>query len=104
MNKETGASWISVDDLLPEDGDIVLIKTNCTNVRGARNQLRQHHVATFYKGRTAAEVARTGIQRFADEGCNNLRPYRWSGDGPCSWFGQDVTHWMPIPAQESEAS
>lgn len=91
------ANWINTEDRVPEHGDVVLIRTNRTNVTTYRGQPMQHHVATFCKGVTAAEVEASGVQHFADEGGNNLRPYRWSGDGPCSWFGQDVTHWMQIP-------
>jgi hypothetical protein len=92
------SEWIPTKSRnLPQDGDVVLIKTNCTNVRGRRNQLLQYHVATFCLGRSTSEVESSGVIRFADEHGNNLRPYRWSGDGPCAWFGQEVTHWMPLP-------
>lgn len=90
--------WVSVEDRLPDDGDVVLIKTNKANVLGARNQLMQYHVATFCKGRNATEVKRSRVQQYADECGNNRRPYRWSGDGPCDWFGQEVEYWMPLPA------
>ena len=33
-----------------------------------------------------------------DEYSNNKRPYRWIvSNGPGSFFGQEVTHWLPIP-------
>ena len=33
----------------------------------------------------------------SDEHANNEKPYNWKVDGPGSYFGQHVTHWMPIP-------
>jgi len=88
--------WIDVRHELPNDDETVLIFTNETNVFGPNRRLMREHVATFRRGRTATEVAATRRQEFADEYGNNLRPFRWVGDGPCSWFGQEVTHWARI--------
>ena len=93
---EEEMEWIDVQDALPENGDAVLIYTNETNVFGPDGRLMREHVATFYKGRSADEVEAIGQQEFADECGNNRVPFRWKGDGPCSWFGQEVTHWARI--------
>lgn len=95
--------WIDVEVALPDDGEVVLIYTNETNVYGRGRRLMREHVATFYRGRSADEVDPIGRQDFADECGNNLRPFRWAGAGPLSWFGQDVTHWARInpPNQSS---
>lgn len=29
--------------------------------------------------------------------CHSKKPYKWDVQVPGSYFGQDVTHWMPIP-------
>lgn len=88
--------WINVVDELPNDGEVVLIYTNETNVFGYGGRLMREHVATFRKGRALQEVEASGHIEFADEWGNNLKPFRWQGDGPCDWFGQQVTHWARI--------
>jgi hypothetical protein len=92
--------WVDVNERLPEHGQYVLIKTNITNCTGHGGRLLQYHVATFYRGRPQSEVQRTRLREWADEDGNNLRPYRWGGEGPMDFFGQVVTHWMPISALE----
>lgn len=43
-------------------------------------------------------VRRSEIYRKGDEFGNNLVPYQWEACGfPRDWWGQDVTHWMPLP-------
>ena len=80
--------WISVDDKLPTDTQKVLIAVRGSNIQ----------CATFHKGKTKEQVAETHMMCGSDEYGNNLRPFRWYADGgPMSWFGQDVTHWMPLP-------
>lgn len=68
--------WISVEDRLPNYGDVVLI---------------------FETGYWAmgANVARFVRDEVRD---NNKRPYSWyAPQGPMHWLGQDVSHWMPLP-------
>jgi hypothetical protein len=36
------------------------------------------------------------IYKGEDEYGNNLVPYKWEQFGPDSFFGQTITHWMPI--------
>jgi hypothetical protein len=36
------------------------------------------------------------IYKGEDEHGNNLVPYKWEEFGPDSFFGQTITHWMPI--------
>lgn len=88
--------WISVKERLPNNKETVLIKTNKTNVFGYNNELKQYHVATFVRGKTKDEVEKTKCFCAHDEEGNNLRPYNWEGDGPCNWFGQEITHWKYI--------
>lgn len=93
------AEWIKTEDRLPKDGQLVLIETNRTNVfyHNERGQeaLKRHHVAVFRQG----GIPKPGEKSYwADQKPGyNLVPYRWDGDGPCNWFGQDVVRWMQIP-------
>lgn len=84
--------WISVNDELPNDRETVLIYTD----EFENEYLEGCHVATFCRGRPNAEAVASGAFKWADEWGNNHRPFRWRGDGPCSWFGQEVTHWARI--------
>ena len=107
----TVQEWISVKDRLPEDGETVLIWSGGC------------HVATIEKGITEEErrkmksgempdpeetgwtlstgyftTKRSGTYTRADVFGNNKVPYCWNGvNSPMNWFGQDVTHWMPLP-------
>ena len=92
------AGWTKVEDGLPKEGQLVLIETNEKNVfytdENRRQRLKNHHVAVFRRGK----VSNPGeSSEWPDQSGNNLVPYRWSGDGPCDWFGQEVVRWMQIP-------
>lgn len=87
--------WISVAYELPDNLDVVLIRTSETNVFGRGGVLRNMHVAQFCRGNTSAENPK-GPWGQDDQYGNNRCPYSWHGDGPCRWFGQDVTHWRRI--------
>lgn len=110
------AEWISVNDELPEDGEEVLIWVG------------KIQVARIYKGITGEErekmengelpnpseigwslstgyvsMERSKIYRNCDVFGNNLVPYCWeSTSGPMEWFGQSVSHWMPLPNAPKE--
>ena len=38
-----------------------------------------------------------GSYTFADEEGNNLVPYGFRGEGPSSYFGQNITYWCKLP-------
>jgi hypothetical protein len=87
--------WIPCDVVLPENGQKVI-------VYGPSSQMR---IAQFEKGISLAErnalpndSERAKKWSGADEHNNNKKPYRWNIH-PGSYFGQDVTHWLPIPAK-----
>jgi hypothetical protein len=85
--------WIPVTDRLPADLQIVLIHTNRTNVFGYGDKPKNLHVAQFVRGK----VPKKGDAiRWCDQHGNNERPYAWSGDGPCEYYGQEVTHWAEL--------
>lgn len=90
--------WIPCDEQLPENGQQVIIYTT---IKG-----KSINICTFKRGISAKEreeLKLSGDERWrsfsgADEYANNRKAYNWVGAyGPGSYFGQDVTHWMPIP-------
>lgn len=111
-------NWIPVTERLPEEGEYVFVL-----VGGGSPQ-----VARLSKGISMAEreqmirgeipdpveygwnyrdgvtfTKRSRVIKSCDEDGNNLVPYRWFANGGLmQWFGQDVTHWMPIPELEGE--
>lgn len=94
--------WINVKDRLPENKQIVLIYFPDS----ALVETCHIGVARFVKGLSNQERLklkekfdpRCAVWSFGDEGGNNLVPYRWASEnGPCSWFGQEVTYWKPLP-------
>lgn len=42
------------------------------------------------------EIPRYKVYKEEDEDGNNLKPYCWETFGADTFFGQDITHWMPI--------
>ena len=91
----TVQEWISVKDRLPEDGEILLIYDG-----DAYQWKPEQSVAKFVKGKSKEQLKAEGYKTIcsADEDGNNKKPYKWvSTNSPMSWFGQMVTHWMPLP-------
>jgi len=92
--------WVSVDDYLPMEGQHVIVYLG--NYNQSDNKIS---ICTFRKGISKKErelLKETDPERYrtysdADEHNNNWKPYRWKCRGPGSYFGQDVTHWMPEP-------
>lgn len=107
--------WISVDERLPKEKQYVLIWLWSGSAQVARiekgismserakmrrgeieNPLISVSNSPFDTGRKA--VYRGNLYYGADEHGNNKKPYRWvANGGPMTWFGQEVSHWMPLP-------
>jgi hypothetical protein len=89
-------NWIKITDdpaSLPKHGEKVNIFLRDRNIQ----------TAMFYKGRTFVECKKINLYGCADQQGNNLVPYRWYADGgPMSWFGQEATHWQPLPQSPKE--
>ena len=88
--------WIPTSKVLPQEGKYVLGRSNHgywipKEVKCA--------VVRLVKGISMEERKRTGNKtiRVGDQEGNNLVPYCWEEYGPGSFFGQDITHWCPIP-------
>lgn len=91
--------WISVEERLPENGQVVLCywwNVHCCE----RDNLS---VMRFRKGRTAEELKDAKCFSRSDQWGNNKKPYCWDDPhGPLSLFGQEVTHWMELPEPPKE--
>ncbi len=97
-------NWISTKDKLPEEGKYVIVRHNRGTWHDSTDQANVNCVvAKMRKGLSLkdrekldpkSERART--YRSEDEHGNNLVPYYFDTLGPDSFFGQTITHWMPI--------
>lgn len=110
------AEWISVNDELPEDGEAVLIWVGKVQVariyKGITEQEREkmkngelpNPSETVWSLSTGyVSMKRSETYRKCDVFGNNLVPYCWESiSGPMEWFGQNVSHWMPLPNAPKE--
>ena len=109
--------WINFEDKLPNDGDSILVYL------GNYIQSDKFQVVMFVKGiskKEREELKRNNTKELvrehlepvkykdgssprwntytsADEFANNTVPYKFNGNGPMSYFGQEGTQWMPLP-------
>lgn len=105
--------WISVNSCLPEEDRYVLIWVGgeCQVARITHGismadrekmkngELPDPPVGGWCRSEGWTETPRSRVYMDADEFGNNLVPYRWKANGgPMEWFGQEVTHWMPLPS------
>lgn len=117
--------WISVEDKLPNDGEQVIVYL------GNYGQPNKFDIVKFNKGISLEERGRmesgelpikttmlvnfrNGVPKYTeyprydvygseDEHGNNKKPYCWSNP-PMNYFGQYVTHWMPLPKEPNNES
>lgn len=118
--------WISTKDRLPEEGFWVLAHIVRDNWKDANDPDGVYYkVVSLQKGISLedrkkmkdgqlpdpVEIGitfwddkqqvhhdrRSSVYTNADEGGNNLRPYRWQEFGPGQYWGQEVDYWRPIP-------
>lgn len=97
------SEWISVEDSLPDEGKFVLVLVK--TVRDSEDEYgSRHRVMRIRKGLTAkqrkeVEIAQGYERSYGnnDQHENNLVPYKWQDAGSCNSFGQEVTHWQPLP-------
>ena len=98
-------SWISTKDKLPEEGKYVIIRHNRGTWLDNTDQANVNCVvAKMKKGLSLKDREkldpksdRARIYRSEDQHGNNLVPYYFDTfGGRDSFFGQSITHWMPI--------
>lgn len=106
------SQWISVKDRLPEEDEYVLILMG-SQIEVARiekgiseeerkkmksGELPDKEEFGYIPSRPVFTLKRSDLIKPADQWGNNLVPYKWyAKSGPMQWFGQCVSHWMPLP-------
>lgn len=99
-------TWISTKDKLPEEGKYVLARHNRgtwvdeddpENVNCVVVKLRRG-ISIIERTALPDNDERKKCYTSDDEYGNNLVPYSFHQFGPDHYFGQQITHWMPIPA------
>jgi hypothetical protein len=71
-------TWISCDEQLPNENEFVLGREIRSN------------------GGPGYEIVR--LIETEHPSTNNSKDYEWKTSGPKQFFGQEITHWMPLPA------
>lgn len=82
--------WISTNERLPENYQLVLIYEPSDRVHLHKGVPSRYHAAQFV-------IVEDPIP-------GNFKRYRWLGDGRCSWNGQDVTFWAEIESAPGGSS
>ena len=103
--------WISVEEMLTEDGENVLIWVGKVESARIEKGISEEEREKMKNGELEDPIEygwseSDGLKAYkrsqAYRGCdvfgNNMVPYCWkSTSGPMEWFGQYATHWMPLP-------
>lgn len=104
--------WISVKDRLPDEGVPVLIflgsrieiaKIEIGISENERQKMKSGELPDretfgYIPGRGVFTIKRSDEIKGCDEWGNNLVPYKWyAQSGPMEWWGQNISHWMPLP-------
>lgn len=106
----TVQEWISVNDRLPEEKESVMIWDGEWQVAKIEKGISEKEREAMKNGEINNPVEigwnvtdgyfklkRSEAYRACDEGWNNRVPYCWYVNGKMKLFGQNVTHWMPLP-------
>ena len=103
--------WISVDERLPEEGKYVIVWVGSVQVARIEKGITEEERQKMKNGEVDDRIEygwsqstgciplkRSDLYKACDVHGNNRVPYRWKANGgPMEWFGQNVTHWMPLP-------
>jgi len=75
-------TWISCEEQLPENGQMVIVYRGNPDHTGDDSTI---FVAEFVE-----------IEDEYNSNSNNKKSYEWI-ENPSTYFGQEITHWMPLP-------
>jgi len=103
--------WIRVEDRLPAENEYVMIWCGQCQIARIEKGISEEQRKAMKRGElddpcetgwTLSSgyftLKRSQSYKACDEQGNNRVPYCWyANGGPMQWFGQDVTHWMPLP-------
>ena len=109
--KQSEGEWISVEERLPEEGKYVIVWVGSVQVARIEKGITEEDRQKMKNGEVEDGIEygwslstgfiplkRSDQYKSCDVFGNNLVPYCWKANGgPMEWFGQNVTHWMPIP-------
>lgn len=123
------SEWISTKERLPDPGKYVVARhnrgawrdssdqenVNCIVVKRViglsiedRRKMESGEIKPIGSVNTWSlsggykSTPRHRLYRSEDEHGNNLVPYNWEQFGPDNFFGQSITHWMPLPDAPQE--
>ena len=103
--------WISVEERLPEEGKYVIVWVGSAQVARIEKGITEEDRQKMKNGEVEDRIEygwsqstgfmplkRSNLYKACDVHGNNRVPYCWKANGgPMEWFGQNVTHWMPLP-------
>ena len=105
------SQWISVKNKLPEEGEYVLIlmgsEIEIARIEKGISQEEREKMKSgelpdteefgYIPGREPFFVRRSDAIKGCDQWGNNSVPYKWyARSRPMEWWGQRVSHWMPL--------
>ena len=110
-NGVTVQEWISVEERLPEENEYVMIWSGEWQIAKIEKGISKKERELMKNGEINdpveigwnasggyRQLRRSELYMACDEGWNNNVPYCWYVNGGMSkLFGQNVTHWMPLP-------
>ena len=116
LREQEERRWIPVTERLPEENEYVMIwcgecqiakieKGISEEQRNAmkRGELDDPREICWTSSSGYFQLKRSESYRACDEGWNNKVPYCWRvNGGMMTLFGQNVTHWMPLPEPPKE--
>lgn len=111
LREQEERRWIPVTERLPEENEYVLIWCGECQIARIEKGISEEQRKAMKNGEINDPVEsgwnmsdgyfrlkRSDSYKACDEGWNNKVPYCWRvNGGMMTLFGQNVTHWMPLP-------
>ena len=99
IGKHNRGTWIDNDD--QKNVNTVVVKLVKGLSISDREKMKSGEIEDPIHEFRDGNSVRSRVYCSEDEDGNNLVPYNWNSFGPDSFFGQTITHWMPIPDIDS---